>query len=205
MLNVAANPLFARKPHIENNEHLKYIIVKYQPKNYWSDDAITARIDFKRISNRGVVDTGFTCEGNMVTFDVRHAGGGNNSGAGIDPIETIENFQLALGDAIGLVKHVKARVLAGATFLQIANEIAGIDMETPKQDDGAMPILIVHIGDSIVVSKGSMFVNEEVAKTRLGTLYSGRSIQFEMRDATEQEAHYWWFKLSSHQAEVIQA
>lgn len=202
MLNVIANPLFQRTVRIVNDEYAKYININYKPKNYWVDDAITVRIEFKRLSSRGVNPSGFEYEGTPVSFDVRYSGGGQESGVNIDPIETIENFRAALGDAVSIVNHVKEQIKAGASFLKIATQVAALDLPAVEMDV-IEPIVIVHIGDNLVVSKGMLFGNIGVAKSRLRALYSDQAIQFEERDAKGNEAEYWWFKLKSNQVKAI--
>lgn len=204
MLNVIANPLFQRTVRVVNDEYAKYITINYKPKNYWVDDAVTARIEFKRLSSRGVNPSGFEYEGSPVSFDVRYSGGGQDSGVNIDSIETIENFRAALGDAVSIVNYVKDRLKHSATFLEVAEELSTIDLPV-EPNDLTKPVALVLVGENMVVSKGMLFGNAEVAKQKLSELYRecGQKIQFEERVATENESNYWWFKLRAGLIEII--
>lgn len=199
LLNAKANPQFERYPYVQNGEHLKFISVNYKPFGFWTDTAITVRIDFKGISSAAKVASDFVCEGNPVKFAIGYSGGGQDSKLNIDPITTIENFQSALNDAVGIVKYVKESILNGASFLDIAKELIGLDM--PGQERDQYDFVFVDIGDDkiagCVAGCDAVFSDAKTAQQWLGDNFS-----VSVREATLREENYWWFLLRNQLIEI---
>jgi hypothetical protein len=185
-----ANPQFERFPHVQFNDPLSYVIVNYKPAGYWSDTAVSLRINFEPLSLRMKSEANCMCENLAVEFSVSFASGGQDSKMGIDPITTIENFHAALTDALGIIKHVKERAKNGATYHDLTKELASLDLPTPEVVEGS--IVFVSIGDNKVAGNDIVFLNEEAAKSWVERNFKEGTPQVVFREASQREENYWW-------------
>jgi hypothetical protein len=181
---------FKRVITAQPSEHNSKIYIKYRPDGFWSDDAITVRIEFKSEYSSHDPESP-QVDGRFFEYDITHSSGGREKGS--DQLESAKAFHAAYADAIELVELAKIRVSESTTFKDLMTEMLqlGMDQETLRtpRDDQAI-ITLVNIGDSTVAAAGQLWKSLEVAKQELGALYPRAS--FAERECDSAENIYWW-------------
>lgn len=194
-----ANPLFERFARVHVSDNHKHVLINFKPLGYWSDTAVTLRIDFTPCLPGHQEQSDCVCEDQNVTFAVNYEGGGQDFKLGMNHIATVENFHLAMTDALCIVNHVKARVKEGATFLELAEELIGIDLIIQDlKDIKGETLVFVDIGLERVAGYGIVFVNETWARKWIKRIRPTETPNLVFQEASQREENYWWFLLQKN-------
>lgn len=185
-----SKPPFKRVITAQPSDHNSNIYIKYRPDGFWSDDAITVRIEFKSEYSSHDPESP-QVDGRFFEYDIAHSSGGREKGT--DQLEAAKAFHAAYSDAIELIERVKNRVSENTTFKELMIEMLQLGMDqqtlrTPFEDQGV--ITLVNIGDFTVAAAGQLWKSLEVAKQELGARYPRAS--FAERECDTAENIYWW-------------
>lgn len=194
MFNPKRQVQFERFAGAQLFDYSKKIMLSYRPAGYWSTDVVVC-IDFNKQGCPDETDS-MQCEGLNVNFRINYDGGGYDPSQKIDRLIAVENYQLALADALSFVKHVKSRIVDGATFLEVATEILSVDFpnDSIANPEGFIPDdpVVIDIGEDYFVTQGILILGQDTALRWL-KMANGEATPF-VRLATLQESEYWWFK-----------